>query len=228
MNFEGLLKFLGINQGPQQFVSPLPPTASYPINDEESYLRWIDQQDLAQAEKSMAQANPPAVLGSMTINQEPQDYRNPQWDTWKKQSPKSFEELLSGATLANQKYPNVPVDLNMDVSGIEAASVYGKPGMKQMGGGPGRGYHQFELPLPKDLQAIADNEFGGAAFDPTHATQSAQLFARLANDKQLSRWGTPQGTWGSLDNVNRQPKDRVRSYYSPEELNPFMPNNYQF
>jgi len=164
----------------------------------------------------------PAVLGAMTAPTAsaaaiptptpPLEYRHPGWE--KVKGNKNYQEMSSGTALANQKYPDVPQDLLMDISMIEAG---GMP--IQQYGGPAQGYYQFE---PSTLAGLKSN------IDPYSATESAELAAKLIHNKQLSRWGVPGGTWGSLDASRRQPDFRLSTYYSPEELNQFLDDRHKF
>lgn len=138
--------------------------------------------------------------------------RHPGWQEHQRDYPKYNQELTSGTRLASQKY-NVPQNMLMDISMIETG---GKP-IDQYGGGPGQGYFQFE---PKQ-------SFIPPGFDPYSATASADLAAREISNRRLSRWGLPGGSWGSLDASRRLPKDRLTTYYSANELNPYLPFSYQ-
>jgi len=146
-------------------------------------------------------------------------YRNPQWDDWRVQNPRSFEELLSGTRRAGEEY-GVPQDLLMDLAGLESG---GRP-IDQIGG-PAQGYYQFE---PETIQSL-----GISGFNPYSATDSARLAARLIKNNQLSRWGIPRDMsmdihgkyWGVLDNPNRELT--LADLYEASELNKYLTDDYQ-
>ena len=144
---------------------------------------------------------------------QPTQPRNPLWQRWQQAQPKRFEELLSGAQIAASKY-GVPFELLMDISGLETS---GGQFMEQIGGGPGRGYFQFEEDTLNGL---------GSKIDPNSATESADLTASLIAKKQLSRWGTPAGGWGTLNN-QKNTNGKLTDWYSNEELNPYLADQYQ-
>ncbi len=140
----------------------------------------------------------------------PEAHRHQDWDYWKRQNPKGYEALLSGTKIAEEEF-GFPRNMNMDLSGIETS---GTQFLDQLSGGPGQGYHQWE---PTTLEEIAWD-----GFDPYSATDSARLVAKIATENQgLGRWGKREGTWGSMDNLNRLLKDRMTTYYSDEELEPY-------
>lgn len=204
----------GLFQRPE-LISPLP---SQPVNvqaqtQEQLGNDFWDQADLREAEETMAQyGGQPQVLGAQTIR----GGRNPLWEQWSQSAPKSFEQLLAGARQASEN-TGVPVDLLMDISGLETS---GGQFLNQFGGAPGQGYFQFE---PETLQDIGSN------IDPFSATESAQLAAELIKKGQLSRWGTPQDgkrDWGTLDNPNNQNGSLV-DFYSKNELNPYLSPDYK-
>lgn len=134
-------------------------------------------------------------------------FRNPLWNKWSKINPKSFQELLSGTKIAS-KETGVPQDILMDIPGIESS---GGQFMRQLSGGPGRGYYQFE----PGQAYIPPN------FDYDSATESARLAAKRIKSGNLSNWGTPQGGWGSLNNLKNS-NGKLTDWYSPEELNQFL------
>jgi len=142
-------------------------------------------------------------------------FRLPQWEQWSKQNPKGFEELLSGTGLASEKW-GVPQDLMMDIAGLETS---GGQFMNQVGGGPGQGWFQFE---PDTLEGLLSQ------IDPNSATESADLVGQLISEGQLSRWGGPKRRWGTLDNQRRPESDRLSTYYSPEEINPYLRDDMKF
>lgn len=155
----------------------------------------------------------PSLTPTPTPTPNPNPYRHPRWDQNREKFADYYQQLLSGTGLAHQKYPRVPQELLMDIAMIESG---GRPISQH--GGPAQGYFQFE---PSTLAGL------NSTIDPYSATQSAELAAQLINSNQLSRWGTPGGTWGSLDASRRNPEDRLTSYYSPEELNQFLADQYQ-
>jgi len=143
-----------------------------------------------------------------------QPYRNPRWETWKETNPRSFAELLAGTQEASQN-TGVPQELLMDISGLETT---GGRYLDQMGGGVGRGYYQFE---PATTQDITSN------MNPYSATDSANLAAKEIAGGRLSRWGTPSGQWGSLNNPKNM-NGKLTDFYSKEELNRYLAPKFQF
>jgi hypothetical protein len=163
-----------------------------------------------QANVPQTPQNEPLASPSAMITPSPQPaYRHPRWEQRKQEDPKTFEELLSGTSIAS-KETSVPQSLLMDLAMIESG---GGKFMKQLSGGPGRGFYQYEN-LPD-------------SFDTLNATASARMAGQDIQKGRLSKWGTPAGTWGSLNNQNRDPADRLTTYYSPEELNQFLLGQYQ-
>lgn len=191
--FDKLLKFIRSKGQETPLLSPLPERESMVSPDYEP------------------PANRPTPTPTPTP---PKQYRNPNWETWAKTNPKGFQELLS-ATQTASKETGVPPDLLMDISGIETS---GGQFLKQLSGGPGRGYYQFEGETLNDI---------GANIDPMSATESAGLAANLISKKQLSRWGTPKSNWGSLNNP-RNANGRLSDWYSPEELNQYLTPQHRF
>jgi hypothetical protein len=139
------------------------------------------------------------------------------WNSWSKQQPEAYNSLRNAAEDV-EKETGVPAELLIDISGIETS---GGQFLKQISGGPGKGYFQFEMPLPNDIKKIADRLFGGN-FDPFDAYQSTRLAGELIKNKQLSRWGNIGGKWGSIDNQNRKESERLSTYYSEEELSKYF------
>lgn len=133
--------------------------------------------------------------------------RNPNWQTWQRQNPKGFEELLSGAQLASQKH-GVPADMLMDMSGLETS---GGLQLDPPAGHTARGYFMFNEPTLNDpyLPATVPDDF-----DPMSATQSADLAAQLIKKKQLGRWAVAKGKGAGGDSLS--------DFYSPEELAPYL------
>lgn len=198
-----------------ELVSPLPKGYVPNLQAKEDQSFW-DNADLQEANEAMAKyGGKPQVK-----NYRHQIYDDPSYVRDGSTGGLKFDELLAAARQANKAYPRVPVDLLMDKFAIESG---GGQYLKQFNNGPGRGPSQFEMPLPEDLARIAPEDF-----NPMSATDSAMLSAQLINNNGLSRWGTPGGTWGSLDASRREPKDRLSTYYSPEELNQFLAKDYQF
>lgn len=138
-------------------------------------------------------------------------YRHPRWEENKQAYPKEYQELTSGVKQASDN-PLVR-QLLMDIALIESG---GRP--IDQHGGPAQGYFQFE---PDTLRGLKSN------INPYSATESAGLAGDLIQGRQLSRWGVPGGTWGSLDASRRDVKDRLTTYYTPDELNQFLSTNYQ-
>lgn len=139
------------------------------------------------------------------------------WDTWSKQYPESYQSLKSAAERV-EKEIGVPAEILIDISGIETS---GGHSLIQNSGGPGRGYFQFEMPLPSDIKKIADRLFNNK-FDPFDAYQSARLAGELIKNRNLSRWGKFGGSWGSVDNQTRDKNERLTTYYSKEELSKYL------
>lgn len=162
-----------------------------------------------------------------TPTPEPKQYRNPIYENQIYKSNQNpvvkFDEMLAGAQEASQRW-EVPLDLLMDIPAIESSG--GQFG-NQMSGGPAVGPYAFEMPLKDDIQAIVNKIFPDSEFNPLSATDSANLAGYLIKNKQLQRWGKPDGTWGSLNNPNNT-NGKLTDYYSPEELNPYLGENFQF
>lgn len=134
--------------------------------------------------------------------------RNPNWGQWKRNNPKGFEELLSGAKLASTKH-GVPAGLLMDVSGLETS---GGTQLNPPMGHTASGYFMFNQPTINDPYLPAKVPSG---FDPMSATDSADLAAQLIRKKQLSRW--------AVLNTPGAGKNMLTDFYSPEELAPYLP-----
>ncbi len=159
-------------------------------------------------------------------SQQAQPYRVSHWSEWKEQNPETYQRLLE-ETERVSKEKGVPQDLLMDIAGLETS---GGQFMEQQGG-PGRGPYQFEVDesgnLPSDVQNIA-RETGIEEFNPKDIGQSVELAGELVKRGQLSRWGTPQSSWGTLDNPRRKEGERLTDYYSQEELNKYLGEQHQF
>ena len=189
--FKELLAKLLPKKQEKQMISPLPERMTM-INPDYEPSSLITQ----------AQAQAPTPTATPT----PQPYRLPQWETWKKQNPSRFNELLSATAQASQAYPKVPQSLLMDISGLETS---GGQFLDQLSGGPGQGYFMFEPTTLRDI---------GADINPYSATESARLAAELINKGQISRWGKMGRKWGTIDNQRRPASDRLSTYYTQEEL----------
>jgi hypothetical protein len=154
----------------------------------------------------------------------PKQYRSPIYA--KNLQPKPggvrLDELLSGTKIASEKWGQ-PQDLIMDIMAIESS---GGQFPKQMSGGPGRGPAQFEVDgegkLVEDLQRLVAPDF-----DVYSATDSADLVAQLLGKKQLSRWGTPKGNWGSLNN-KKNTNGKLTDWYSTKELDQYLTPTHRF
>lgn len=133
--------------------------------------------------------------------------RNPNWQTWQRQNPKGFQELLSGVQQASQK-TGVPADLLMDVSGLETS---GGTQLNPPAGHTARGYFMFNEPTLNDPYLPAEVS---ADFDPMSATDSAYLAAQLFKQRQLGRWAVAKGKGAGGDSLG--------DFYSPEELSPYL------
>lgn len=137
--------------------------------------------------------------------QQQKPYRSPIWDKRKVEAPQSFAELISGTKIASEQ-TGVPQDLLMDIPAIETT---GGKFMEQLSGGPGRGWYQFEE---------------AQGFDPMSATESAIRAAQEIKAGRLSRWGTPEGNWGSLNNPSNA-NGKLTDWYTNEELNQYLAPN---
>jgi len=145
-----------------------------------------------------------------TVSPSPQPQvnpRNPNWALWKKQNPKGFEALSSGAELASQKH-GVPADMMMDLSGLETS------GGTQLGSPVGHtagGYYMFNNPTLNDPYLPVNIP---EDFDRNSATQSADLAAQLIKKRQLGRWAVAKGK-GAGGNT-------LGDFYSEEEMSPYF------
>jgi len=190
----------------KELISPIPQQ----VQAEWDNSFW-DNADLKEANQAEAQyGGKPQVLGA-TANRF--GGRNPNWEKWQQLAPKSFEQLLSGAQIASER-TGVPADLLMDISGAETS---GGQNLNQFGGAPGQGYYQFEPETLRDL---------GSNIDPYSATESAGLAADLIKKRQLSRWGTPEGNWGTLNNPKNK-NGKLTELYTKEELNKYLSDKFQ-
>ena len=63
--------------------------------------------------------------------------------------------------------------------------------------------------------------------NPYSATDSANLAAKEIAGGRLSRWGTPSGQWGSLNN-HKNMNGKLTDFYSKEELNRYLAPKFQF
>jgi len=142
--------------------------------------------------------------------------RNPNWATWKRQNPKGFEELLSGAHLAAEKH-GVPADMLMDISGLETS---GTTDMNPPEGHTAAGYYMFNDPtvgnpargIPASPEVARLMPEG---FDRNSATSSAELTARLMKERRdLGRWAVVNGQGAG--------RNSLRDFYSDEELSPYL------
>jgi hypothetical protein len=182
--------------------------------------------DLGGSRKPSASKQAPVPTPSPTPAPTQESYRHPIYDQPITPQPGGvrLDELLSATAQASQNH-GVPQDLLMDIPAIESS---GGQFPYQLSGGPGRGPYQFEVDgqgrLAPDLQARVGNDF-----DVFSATDSADLAGQLIAEQQLSRWGKPGGTWGSLDALIRRPDERLTTYYDPKtELNPYLPEQFRF
>lgn len=216
--FDKLLSLIGLNKQPQPGLSNQELMNRHSGSISNGFVSPVNpgKQFVEQAFAGMPrQTQAPQPTPTPTPN--PNPYRHPRWNENRVKYPKNFEELLSGTGIASKKW-DVPQDLLMDTALIESG---GRP-IPQHGNVPngGQGYYQFEPPTLRGL--------GREDLDPYSATESADLAAELMSKHQLSRWGIPGGSWGSLDASRRNEADRLSTYYSPEELNRFLSSQYQF
>lgn len=237
--FSGLSNLINKAKQPQQiqaspsdkfsFLDGIARTSQDSINRNDFW----DAADYREAEISEMN-KPQRGLGGLV--EQTKTYNHPIWDEVRKINPKAYQEALSGTQIASESYDDPQLQqLLMDKFAIEVGDKLKDPEwmsgeMKQIGGGPGRGWGQFELingKLPEDFeiqaQAIVPN------YSPQSATDSAKIAAdQIVNRKMLSRWGTPGSSWGSLDATRRQEKDRLTKYYDKEYLNQYLKPSVQF
>lgn len=196
-----------------ELISPIPRGSIPQVQASDKFgQNFWEQADLRDANQALANVNPNVNKGQV-LGANTNGGRNPNWEKWRQLAPKSFEQLLSGAQIASER-TGVPAELLMDISGAETS---GGQNLNQFGGAPGQGYFQFE---PETLRSLGSN------IDPYSATESAGLAADLIKKRQLSRWGTPQGNWGTLNNQKNK-NGKLTELYTKAELNKYLSDKFQ-